>query len=103
MSKRHKATRQVAPRPAEGAREPLPGAPRFALVAAAACGLFSLLVYWRTLCTTVYHGDSGEMIAAGATLGVAHPPGFPLHTMLAALFAALPLGSVAQRVNVLSS
>jgi hypothetical protein len=60
----------------------------------------ALLVYLRTLCPTVFHGDSGEMIAAAATRGVAHPPGFPLHTLLAGLFTALPFGSVAYRVNL---
>ena len=60
-------------------------------------------MYLRTLCPTVFHGDSGEMIAAAATRGIAHPPGFPLHTLLAGLFAALPLGSVALRVNLFSA
>src|SRR5262249_17472996 len=48
-------------------------------------------------------GDSGEMIAVAAVTGVAHPPGFPLHTLLAKLFTLLPWGSFAARVNLLSA
>jgi hypothetical protein len=72
-------------------------------LAAGACGLAALLVYLRTLCPTVFHGDSGEMIAVAATRGVAHPPGFPLHSLLAALFTWLPFGTVAYRVNLFSA
>lgn len=60
-------------------------------------------MYLRTLCPTVLHGDSGEMIAAAATRGIAHPPGFPLYTLLAGFFASLPIGSVAFRVNAFSA
>ena len=42
--------------------------------------------------------------AAGCTAGIAHPPGYPLFTMLATLFHALPLPlpSPAARINLLS-
>lgn len=42
--------------------------------------------------------------AAGCTMGIAHPPGYPLFTMLANLFHALPLplASPAARINLLS-
>lgn len=48
-------------------------------------------------------GDSGELVAVGATLGVAHPPGYPLYTLLAKLFTFLPWGEEAHRVNLLSA
>ena len=73
------------------------------MLASTACGLVALAAYALTLNPTVSHGDSGEMIAVAHTLGVAHPPGYPLYTLLAKLFALVPLGSVAARVNFFSA
>ena len=64
---------------------------------------FSFAVYLRTLCPTVYVGDSGELTAAAYTLGIAHPPGYPLFCLLGKLFTFLPFGNVAYRVNLLSA
>ncbi|KAJ1471083.1 hypothetical protein T484DRAFT_1916790, partial [Baffinella frigidus] len=62
-----------------------------------------LAVYVRTMYRSVPGGDSGELIVAGCTVGIAHPPGYPLFTMLAILFHALPLGGLpAWRINLLS-
>ena len=47
--------------------------------------------------------DSGDLVTAAYTLGVAHPPGYPLFTMLAKLFTFLPLGEIAYRVNLMSA
>ena len=64
----------------------------------------ALLLYCLTLCPTVYVGDSGELIAAAHTLGIAHPTGYPLYLLFAKLFAmVVPIGSVAFRVNLLSA
>ena len=71
--------------------------------AEALSGLAVLAVYLRTLAPTVVGGDSGELIAVAATLGVAHPPGYPLYTLLAHAFTWLPFGGVALRVNLLSA
>jgi hypothetical protein len=62
-----------------------------------------LAVYVRTLSPTVAGGDSGELIAAAYTLGVPHPPGYPLYTLLGKLFTLLPVGTIAWRVNLLSA
>ncbi|XP_030070395.1 protein O-mannosyl-transferase TMEM260 [Microcaecilia unicolor] len=60
-------------------------------------------VYINTLHPSVAGGDSGELITAACELGVAHPPGYPLFTLLAELMVILvPFGSVAYRVNLLS-
>jgi len=49
-------------------------------------------------------GDSGELIAVAATGGVAHPPGYPLYTLLAGLWLRLlPLGEPALRLNLFSA
>jgi len=65
--------------------------------------LVSLALYRATLAPSVTLVDSGELIAAARTLGVAHPPGFPLYILLAHLATLLPAGSVAMRVNFASA
>ncbi|XP_076833837.1 transmembrane protein 260 isoform X4 [Brachyhypopomus gauderio] len=51
---------------------------------------------------TVPGGDSGELITTACELGVAHPPGYPLFTMLASLaIRLLPTASPAHSVAVL--
>lgn len=67
----------------------------------------SLGCYFLTLAPTItweHDGvDSWELVAAAYTVGVAHPPGYPLFLMLARLFTLLPLGEVAVRVNLMSA
>ena len=68
---------------------------------------FSLfLIYLRTLApglTWANDGsDGGDLIAAAATGGVAHPTGYPLYLILARLFQFLPLGPLAFRTNLMS-
>jgi hypothetical protein len=65
--------------------------------------LVPFIVYFLTLCPTVYWQDSGELITAAYTLGIAHYSGYPTYTMLGKLFTLLPLGSVAFRVNLMSA
>jgi len=52
--------------------------PRTAIGAAAISGGALVLAYLLTLAPTVTLWDSGEFLAAAATLGVPHPPGTPL-------------------------
>ena len=48
--------------------------------------------------------DSGELIAAARYLGVPHPPGYPLWTMLCGGFMRIvPVGSFAWRANLFSA
>lgn len=47
--------------------------------------------------------DAGEFTTAAATLGVAHPPGYPLYVLLSSLGLRLPVGNGAFRLNVLSA
>jgi hypothetical protein len=63
----------------------------------------SLALYSYTLAPTVTLVDSGELIVAARSLGVAHPPGFPLYLILAHIASVVPIGSVAQRVNFASA
>ena len=59
-------------------------------------------VYLKTLCPTIYVGDSGELVAAGYGLGIPHPPGYPLYSLVGHLFSKLPLGEIAFRFNMFS-
>ncbi len=68
-------------------------------------GLASLALYLRTLAPSVatIFDDSLEFQLVGPTLGIAHPTGYPLYTLLAWLFSRLPVGDAAYRVNLLSA
>jgi Tfp pilus assembly protein PilF len=63
----------------------------------------SMAVYLATICPTIAAGDSGDLITAAYTLGIAHPAGYPLYTLLGKLFTLIPYGSIAYRVNLLST
>ena len=54
-----------------------------------------LVLYVLTMPRTVVLEDDGLFLMAGAHLGVAHPPGYPLYTFIVFLFTHLPFGSVA--------
>jgi hypothetical protein len=63
-----------------------------------------LVLYITTLAPGLLPADSGEFQLIAVQPGVAHPPGFPLYTLLAHLFTRLPLGATAAwRVNLLST
>lgn len=59
------------------------------------------VVYGSTLCPTVYWYDSAELAGLARSLGVPHPPGYPLYTLIAHAFTWLP-GEPALGVNVMS-
>jgi hypothetical protein len=65
--------------------------------------LGSLILYLLTMAPTVTFVDSGELIVTARNLGVAHPPGFPLYTLISHLATLLPFGNVAQRVHFISA
>ncbi|HMB21839.1 MAG TPA: DUF2723 domain-containing protein, partial [Anaerolineales bacterium] len=50
-----------------------------------------------------FGSDGGDLIAAAATGGVAHPSGYPLYLLLARLFQVIPIGTLAFRTNLLSA
>jgi hypothetical protein len=70
--------------------------------------LTAFTTYLRTLAPTITwrHGgaDSGDLAAAVATLGIAHPPGYPTYILLGRVWSWLPLGGdPAYRLNLLSA
>ncbi len=66
--------------------------------------VLALLLYGLTLAPGVQPADSGEFQLVIARWGVAHPPGYPLYTLLGGIFARLiPWGDMAWRVNLYSA
>ncbi len=57
-------------------------------------------LYLRTLCPTIFTGDSPTFSTSAWCLGVAHPPGYPLYALLTRMFCLLPLGDVGFRTNL---
>src|SRR5438132_4556929 len=66
-----------------------------------AAGLFAL--YAATAPRTVALEDDGFFILSSYFLGIEHPPGYPLFTLIGHLFTYLPFGSVAYRVHLASA
>jgi hypothetical protein len=69
---------------------------------AAGLGAVFFTLYALTLCRTVFWYDSAEFVTAAVTLGITHPPGYPLYTLLGHLFSGLPL-QPATAVNLMSA
>ncbi len=59
-------------------------------------------LYLATMCRAVYWYDSAEYVAAAVTIGIPHPPGYPLYTLIAHLFTWLPVDP-AVAVNAVSA
>ena len=51
----------------------------------------------------IYGGDAGDIVTAALTLGVAHPPGYPLQMILGWGSSLLPWFTPAWRVTLISS
>jgi hypothetical protein len=69
--------------------------------AAVVVALFAL--YAATAPRTVALEDDGLFILSSYFLGIEHPPGYPLFTLIGHLFTYLPFGSVAYRVHLASA
>jgi len=65
----------------------------------------ALALYWRTLAPSVatVFDDSLEFQLVCPTLGIAHPTGYPLYTLLGKFFTLIPVGDTAYRVNLMSA
>ncbi len=71
---------------------------------AAVTGLVVFLIYVATLAPTTAFWDTSEYIAAAYVLGIPHPPGNPLFTVLAHAWGALPLAAAyAVRINLFAA
>ncbi len=63
-------------------------------------GLVPFFAYVATASGFGFWLDSGELVAAGVDLDIAHPPGHPLASLVAHAFALLPVGPLAFRVAI---
>ncbi len=71
---------------------------------AALTALAIFLIYLATLAPTTAFWDTSEYIAAAKVLGIPHPPGNPLFTIMAHTFGLLPLAaSFAKRINLFAA
>ena len=62
-----------------------------------------LVVYLPDVSPYVGRADTFEFQVIGPQLGIAHPSGYPLYTLLCRLFSLVPFGSIAWRVNLTSA
>lgn len=65
--------------------------------------VLSFLAYIFTLTPSLFWGDSPELAASAYTLGIAHPSGYPLYTLIGKIFTLIPVGTVAYRLNLMSA
>ena len=64
--------------------------------------LLSGIVYRYTLCPTVEYIDSGELALACKNLGIAHPTGYPLYTLLGRMVSFIFPGKLIMQMNMMS-
>lgn len=74
-----------------------------AILLAFAVGITGWLLFLLFQAQGIWAGDSGDLVTAAAVMGVAHPPGYPLFTLLGFLLSKLPIATVSWRVTLLSS
>lgn len=72
-------------------------------ILASLCFLAALTVYLRTMAPSLIEGDPVEFAIVSYVLGISHPTGYPLFTLLGHLFTKLPWGDVAWRLNFMSA
>src|SRR5712692_1611518 len=79
-----------------------PEGPPYLLAGLVALG--ALVLYVLTLAPTTQFWDTSEYIAAAQVLGIPHPPGNPLFTIIAHTWGLLPLAAgYAMRINLLAA
>jgi len=64
--------------------------------------LLCLPLLLSTIPASVYLGDCGETISVSYTLGIQHPPGYPLHTLIAKIFTLIEIGDISFRIYLFS-
>lgn len=68
---------------------------------------FISIVYFILSCVYqaqgIYGGDSGDLVTAAVTMGVPHPPGYPLYSALGWFASHLPILTPVWRVTLVSS
>ncbi len=71
---------------------------------AAIVAVAAFVVYMQTLAPSADFIDAGELATVCATLGIAHPTGYPLFALVGWVFAHLPIpGSIIFRLNIMAA
>ncbi len=65
--------------------------------------VFLLILYIHNLSRSVYGGDSGDFISTAIVMGVPHPPGYPLFTLLGFLLTRINILTPAFMVGFISA
>ncbi|MFH0775842.1 MAG: DUF2723 domain-containing protein [bacterium] len=60
------------------------------------------IIYLLTLPSTLTFGDSGDHIACGWMLGLAHPSGYCLYTLITHLISYIPISNIGMRMSFLT-
>jgi len=76
---------------------------RYDRIGAGLVAALTFALYLATQAPGLYYTDTGELAAAAATWGVAHPTGYPLFTLIAHVWTLLPWPSVIGGLNVLAA
>lgn len=63
----------------------------------------TMMVYVISMPRSLGLEDDGLFLMSAYFNGISHPPGYPLHSLLAHLFTLLPFGSIPFRVHLLSA
>ncbi|MBI5019925.1 MAG: DUF2723 domain-containing protein [Ignavibacteriales bacterium] len=73
-------------------------------IIALSVSLFSFIIYTMTVNRSIDFIDSGELATVCGTLGIAHPTGYPMFTLIGWIFSHLPLGlRKIHQLNLMSS
>ena len=76
----------------------------FTLISGPALAFTTFIIYLRTIAPGVWGFDSAEFASGVYSLGIVHPPGYPLYILIGNVFISLiPINNVAYKLNVLSA
>ena len=91
------------PRPVLPSSDKIPGMGGLSrLVPPVAVFLTGLALFSLTWTDAIQVADSGELVAAACNRGVAHPPGYPLYTLIGSVLCQIPASTEAGRIGWLS-
>jgi len=60
------------------------------------------LLYYFTICPTIYWNDSPEFIDAAYNFGISHPAGSPTYSLISKIFTFFPFFSLSFKTNLVS-
>lgn len=63
---------------------------------------FIFFLYINFSVPIISSGDGAELASTGYSLGIPHPPGYPVYTEISKLFTFIPIGNIGEKVALLS-